>query len=253
MKTLLSWNVNGIRAAEGKGLTKWLSSTQADLLCIQETKAQIEQLDQELIKPEGYNSFFESADKKGYSGTAVYYKEEPLDYSNLGIKEFDSEGRGQIIKYPDFTLINCYFPNSQSEGKRLDYKLDFCNAILEIAKKRIEKKENIIICGDYNIAHKPIDLANPKRNEKNPGYLAEEREWMENFLADGFTDSFRLFNQNPAQYTWWSYRTKARDKNIGWRLDYFCTNDAFASKIEKAEILSDVMGSDHCPVSLTIK
>ncbi len=252
MVNIFSWNVNGIRAVSKKGFYTWLEKARPDILCIQETKAHPDQLGDELKNPPGYGSFWASAEKKGYSGTAVYYKKEPLDVGFLGIREFDCEGRGLIIKYPDFTIINAYFPNSQAEGARLGYKLDFCNSIMNIAERRINNGENILICGDYNIAHRAIDLANPKRNEKNPGYLPEERAWMEKFLTSGFSDTFRIFNKKPEQYTWWSYRFKARDRNIGWRIDYNCVNDNFANRVKKSIIHTTVTGSDHCPIEITI-
>jgi len=252
MKTILSWNVNGVRAAERKGFLAWLAGSGADIVCLQETKIQEEQLTEELISPGGYESYWCSALRKGYSGTAVYTREKPLSVSNLGIPRFDDEGRVQVLEYPSFVLINAYFPNSQEAGARLEYKLDFCDAMLGFAAKLSTAGKNLVICGDYNIAHKPIDLANPKSNEKNPGYLPEERAWMDSFTSSGFADTFRMFNKEPGQYSWWSYRFKAREKNIGWRIDYHCVNDGFRSKVSGAGILNDVMGSDHCPVSITL-
>ena len=252
MKTLISWNVNGIRAAEKKGLFEWLEEKGADFVCLQETKAQTDQLSDKFISPKGYKSWFASAEKKGYSGVVTYAREQPLSVKTLGIEEFDTEGRSIILEYPDFNLINCYFPNSQEEGKRLDYKLRFCTAVLGYCSETVAEGKNIILCGDYNVAHKPIDLANPKRNETNPGYLPEERAWMDKFLSSGYADTFRMFCGDPDMYTWWSYRFKARGKNIGWRIDYFCVNDEFRNKVKSAGILSSVMGSDHCPVELII-
>ncbi len=250
--TIVSWNVNGIRAAEKKGLFDFLQNRQPDILCIQETKAQEEQLTKKFFEQEGYLPYFMSAEKKGYSGVAVYAKEEPLSVENLGVKEFDSEGRTVILNYPEFSLINCYFPNSQAEGKRLSYKLDFCNAVLDKCGSMVKEGKNIVLCGDYNIAHKPIDLANPKNNEKNPGYLPEERAWMDSFLSAGYTDTFRMFNKEPGNYTWWSYRFNARAKNIGWRIDYHCVNGGFINAVKKSEILPEVTGSDHCPILLEV-
>lgn len=249
--TIYSWNVNGIRAIEKKGFITWLSGTSPDIICLQETKAQKEQLGETFFSLSEYESCWASAERKGYSGTAVYSKRRPEQVELLKAKEFDSEGRTQILYFPDFVLINAYFPNSQAEGARLQYKLEFCAALKERADKLVSDGCNVIICGDYNIAHKPIDLARPKQNEGNPGYLPEERAWMDSFLTGGYTDTFRIFNQEPENYTWWSYRMKAREKNIGWRLDYFCVNDNFAPKIQRAEILSEVTGSDHCPVSIS--
>ena len=168
----------------------------------------------------------------------------------MGLKEFDDEGRVLVADFDKLSIISAYFPNSQDGGARLDYKLDFCAAILEFCDSIQEEGNNVILCGDYNIAHKPIDLANPRANEKNPGYLPEERAWMDEFTASGYTDTFRHFCQEPEKYTWWSYRFRAREKNIGWRLDYHCVNDSFLPKIKESTILDGVMGSDHCPVKL---
>ncbi len=250
MKTFVSWNVNGIRAIEKKGLFDWIAEKDADFVCLQETKAQPEQLDDKFMSPAGYRSWFASAEKKGYSGVVTYAKEEPISVETLGIDEFDAEGRSIILEYTDFKLINCYFPNSQDAGKRLDYKLRFNNAVLEYCNKTVEEGKNIILCGDYNVAHKPIDLANPKQNEKNPGYLPEEREWMDSFIAAGYTDTFRKFCDEPEKYSWWSYRIKARERNVGWRIDYFCVNNSFSDRLKSAAILDSVMGSDHCPVEI---
>ena len=252
MINIYSWNVNGIRAAQKKGLMEWFGGIQPDILALQETKAQPEQLDEELISPAGYTALWASAQKKGYSGVSVYSKEEPLKVDALGAEEFDSEGRGLVLTFPKFTLFNCYFPNSQPEGARLDYKLDFCSFLHEAAKERVAAGENVVIVGDYNIAHKPIDLARPDQNEKNPGYLPEERAWMDSFTADGFTDTFRMFTSEGENYTWWSYRAGARPKNIGWRIDYACVNDGFAGAVKSSSIHADVMGSDHCPVSIEL-
>lgn len=252
MKTVISWNVNGIRAAEKKGLFEWMARKDADFVCLQETKAQPDQLEESMKSPSGYSSWFASAEKKGYSGVVTYAREQPLSVSTLGIEEFDAEGRSLILEYPDFYLINCYFPNSQDAGKRLDYKLRFCAAVEEYCQKKTEEGKHIVLCGDYNIAHKPIDLANPKRNEQNPGYLPEERAWMDRFTALGFVDTFRVFCQDPDRYSWWSYRFKARERNTGWRIDYICVDPGLKERLSGADILDQVMGSDHCPVELHI-
>ncbi len=252
MKTLLSWNVNGVRAVERKGFLPWLAGCGADIVCLQETKIQEDQLTEELSAPDGWTSYWTCALKKGYSGTAVYTREKPLRVGNMGIPRFDDEGRVQVLEYPSFTLINAYFPNSQEGGARLDYKIAFCDAMLDFASGLAASGRDLVICGDYNVAHMPIDLANPKANEKNPGYLPEERAWMDRFTSSGFADTFRMFDSRPEQYTWWSYRFKAREKNIGWRIDYHCVNDRFRPKVLSAGILKDVMGSDHCPVSLAL-
>jgi exodeoxyribonuclease-3 len=252
MKTILSWNVNGIRAVDHKGFLPWLKDCGADIVCLQETKIQPDKLTAELAAPDGYTSYWRSALRKGYSGVAIYTREKPVGVRDLGIAEFDDEGRVQVLEYPAFTLINAYFPNSREEGARLDYKIRFCDEILDFTSGLAAGGKDLVICGDYNIAHKAIDLANPKANEKNPGYLPEERAWMEKFTTSGFTDTFRMFNREPAQYSWWSYRFKAREKNIGWRIDYHCVNDRFRPKVKAAGIMQEVMGSDHCPVSITL-
>ncbi|PIE97482.1 MAG: exodeoxyribonuclease III [Treponema sp.] len=254
MKSIISWNVNGIRAAERKGFLDWVNFETPDVLCLQETKARREQVSVELdeLSANGkkYFGFWSSAKKPGYSGTAIYSLNQPLEFRTLGLSEFDSEGRVVIAHYDKVSIISAYFPNSQSEGKRLGYKLDFCEAILEFCDDLQVQGQNVILCGDYNIAHKPIDLANPKANEKNPGYLPEERSWMDKFTSSGYTDTFRHFCIEPEMYTWWSYRFQARAKNIGWRLDYHCVNDDFVKNIKGSQILSGVQGSDHCPVKL---
>jgi exodeoxyribonuclease-3 len=255
MKSIVSWNVNGIRAAEKKGLLEWLERESPDVLCLQETKAHKGQLVEELINPVlptgTYKSWWSSAKKAGYSGTAIYSKTEPLEVRTLGYSEFDDEGRVVMAEFPEAVVISAYFPNSQEEGARLGYKLDFCAAILETCDRLVASGKNIILCGDYNIAHKPIDLANPKTNEKNPGYLPEDRAWMDTFTGAGYVDSFRAFNGAAGQYSWWSYRFHAREKNIGWRIDYNCVNASFMPKVKGASILSDIYGSDHCPVKIT--
>lgn len=250
---IYSWNVNGIRAVQKKGFIDWLKEEQPDILAIQETKAHKEQLDEELINIEGYYSYFESGVKKGYSSLAIYTKKEPKEYKNMDIERFDDEGRFQYLDYEDFILINGYFPNSQAKGKRIEYKVDYCDSLLKITNELVKQGRKVIICGDYNIAHKEIDLSNPKQNVGNPGFLPAERSWMTKFLENGYIDTFRYFYPEEEKYSWWSYRTKARDRNIGWRIDYFCVSENFKDEIEDAEILNDVMGSDHCPVVLKIK
>ena len=252
---IISWNVNGIRAVHRKGeLQNLLLNNSPDILCLQETKASREQLEEGILNIDGYTSYFESSSvKKGYSGVAIYSKKEPLYIKNMGIDLFDGEGRYIEAKFDDFTLINCYFPNSQEKGKRLDYKLKFCNSLLEHCNSLVKKGENVILCGDYNIAHKEIDLTNPKRNEQNPGFLPEERAWMSSFLENKYVDVFREFYPEEVKYTWWSYRFGARSKNIGWRIDYHCVNSSFMERVKDIQILDEVMGSDHCPVSIILK
>ena len=253
MKKIISWNVNGVRAAVKKGMLQWLEKNQPDILCIQETKAQVDQLDPELINPAGYKSYWQSAERKGYSGVATFVKKKPLSISILGKKEFDSEGRVQILTYEKLTIINAYFPNSQEAGQRLDYKLGFCKSLLAYCNKLKKSGKNVLICGDFNIAHKEIDLKNPKTNMDNPGFLPEERAWMDKFIKKGYVDTFRIFNQGPGHYTWWSYRFQARKRNIGWRIDYNCVNEEFKPQVKESIILKDVLGSDHCPVMLRLK
>ncbi len=248
---IISWNVNGIRAIEKKGFVEFMRASQADIVCLQETKAHKEQLPNSLTELDGYHAYWSSAEKKGYSGTAVYSKA-PLVVERMGYELFDNEGRVLIAHTDAFTLINAYFPNSQEKGKRLNYKLEFCQAMLERCNKLTNEKRPLILCGDYNIAHTPIDLARPKENEESPGYLPEERAWMDNFTSQGYTDSFRHFCEEPHNYTWWSYRGGARQRNVGWRIDYFCTNTYATKALEQSIILADVMGSDHCPIQLRL-
>lgn len=247
--------MNGIRAVEKKGFLEWLSREIPDVLCLQETKAHRGQVTPELADPVvsgvRYRSWWSSAKKAGYSGTAIYSRVEPEDVRVLGVSEFDDEGRVIIARFPEADVISAYFPNSQEAGARLGYKLAFNAAIREECDRIVASGRNVILCGDYNVAHKPIDLANPKSNEKNPGYLPEERAWMDSFIDSGYVDTFRAFCSEPQQYTWWSYRFKAREKNVGWRIDYACVNPGFMDRVASSTILSDVMGSDHCPVKIT--
>jgi len=257
MLKIISWNVNGIRAVEKKGFIDWIKQSGADIICIQETKANPTQLSSELLSPvningEKYYSYFSSAKKAGYSGTAIYSLKQPDSIENIGDPLFDDEGRVTTAKYGNLAVISAYFPNSQDAGARLDYKLAFCNAMFDYCNKLVSEGFNIVLNGDYNIAHKPIDLANPKSNEHNAGYLPEEREWMTKFTENGYCDTFRKFCTEPKKYTWWSYRFHARDKNIGWRIDYQCVNNGFADKVISSEILDTISGSDHCPVKIEI-
>ena len=257
---IISWNVNGIRAVEKKGFVDWLTQTDADVVCIQETKANPSQLSESVLNPPSkdgstYFSFFSSAKKAGYSGTAIYSKTKPESFEILGDERFDDEGRVCIAKYENLScgklaVISAYFPNSQDAGARLDYKLAFCEAILKKSDSLVNEGWNIVLNGDYNIAHKAIDLANPKANEGNAGYLPEERAWMDTFTAAGYVDTFRHFCAEPKMYTWWSYRFHAREKNIGWRIDYQCVNPGFIGHVKSSTILNQVTGSDHCPIEL---
>jgi len=253
MTRLVSWNVNGIRGAVRKGFLEWFGKEQPDILCVQESRVLPDQLDEGVRAPRGYATYWCPARKKGYSGVGVFTKKEPLAVTGMGIEEFDVEGRVQQIAYEDFTVVNAYFPNSQPERARIEYKLAFCEAILELCNGLRAAGKNVILCGDYNIAHTEIDLARPKENVDNPGFLPEERAAMDRFLGAGYVDTFRHFTKGPGHYTWWSYRGRAREKNIGWRLDYHCVNEEFLPRVKESRILADVMGSDHCPVALVMK
>ena len=253
IERFISWNVNGIRALEKKGFTEIIQDLSPDILAIQETKAQPDQLSDELKNIPGYHSFFFSAQKKGYSGVAVYSKQEPVKvFKGIGVDKFDNEGRVLTLEYESFFLVNIYFPNSGAELKRLDFKLEF-NSTLHTFLNTLSSEKAVVICGDYNVAHKEIDIKNPKANEKNAGFTREERAWMDDFIASGYVDTFRLFNNEGGNYTWWSYRFNARTKNIGWRIDYFCVDKKNQHRVASAEILSDIMGSDHCPVALNYR
>ena len=251
---LLSWNVNGLRAAYKKGFLDWFNSEQPDIMCLQETKAMKEQLPSELQDVAGYHTYYSSAEKKGYSGVAVYSKEKPLDVkTGIGIEKFDSEGRFLILEYKNFVLFNIYYPNGKARAERLKYKMDFYEAFLEYANALKRKGKKIVVCGDVNTAHKEIDLARPKQNQKTSGFLPEEREWIDKFLNDGYLDTFRMFNDEPENYTWWDMVTRARERNVGWRIDYFFISESLKKNIESAFIMKDVMGSDHCPVGIELK
>jgi len=252
---IISWNVNGIRSVEKKGFFEWLSKENPDIMCINETKAEPGQLSQKFINPPGtsYSSFWASAKKKGYSGVAVYTKIKPDNVRFLGKQEFDDEGRVLIAEYKKFTLITAYFPNSQDERKRIDYKLAFNDAILKLCKSIVKKERHFLLCGDYNVAHTPIDLTHPKSNENSAGFLPEERAWMDSFLKAGNIDTFRHFHPGETGcYTWWSYRGQCRAKNVGWRIDYNCVDKEFLPKVKSSIIRPDVMGSDHCPVEIEL-
>lgn len=255
---ILSWNVNGIRAVEKKGFVEWVGAESPDILCLQETKANPGQLSPELLEAKDgsgrpYSAYWASAKKPGYSGVAIYSRDKPLDVRPMGVKDFDDEGRVLIAEYPAFTVISAYFPNSQDAGARLDYKIAFCDAMLDTCASLVGKGRRIVLCGDYNIAHTPIDLAHPKANEENPGYLPEERAWMDKFTSAGFADTFRRMHPGEAgHYSWWSYRMRAREKNVGWRIDYHCVDEAFMDSVKKSIIRPDVMGSDHCPVEIEL-
>jgi len=253
LTTLFSWNVNGIRAALRNGFAEWMAEAGPDVLCIQEVRAFPNQIEPELTIPPGYHAIWHPAKKGGYAGTATFTKIEPASVDVMGVAEFDDEGRVQVMDFGEFVLINAYFPNSQPERARIDFKVAFCDAMRKLCSRLVRKGRHVVLCGDYNIAHTEIDLARPKENEDSAGFRPEEREAMTKFLAAGFVDTFRHFNKEPGHYTWWSYRGGARRKNVGWRLDYHCVDQALMPRVVEARILADVMGSDHCPVALTIQ
>ncbi|MCR4798356.1 MAG: exodeoxyribonuclease III [Lachnospiraceae bacterium] len=246
----ISWNVNGIRACVQKGFYDYFKAADADIFCLQETKMQEGQL---LMDTPGYHQYFNYAEKKGYSGTAIFTKEEPLQVTyGIGIEEHDHEGRVITLEFADYYFITCYTPNSQQELARLDYRMQWEDDFLAYIKKLDEKKP-VIFCGDLNVAHEEIDLKNPKTNHKNAGFTDEEREKMSVLLSSGFTDTFRYFYPKQTDiYSWWSYRFHAREKNSGWRIDYFICSERLNNKLKDAKIHTDVMGSDHCPVELDI-
>lgn len=251
MTKFISWNVNGLRACNGKGFSEAFKALDADFFCLQETKMQAGQLD---LQFEGYKSYWSYADKKGYSGTAIYTRHEPLAVSyGLGIDEHDHEGRVITLEMPEYFVVTAYVPNSQDGLRRLDYRMkwdeDFRNYLTELRKKK-----PVIACGDFNVAHQEIDLKNPKSNRRNAGFTDEEREQFSNLLNAGFTDTFRFFHPDETGiYSWWSYRFKAREKNAGWRIDYFIVSDDLNDQLADAKIHTEIFGSDHCPVEVILK
>ncbi|MFA5060016.1 MAG: exodeoxyribonuclease III [Candidatus Omnitrophota bacterium] len=250
---LLCWNVNGIRAVEKKGFVEWLRKESPDILCIQETKAHPSQLTEGLLRPGPYKTYWSSAEKKGYSGVGIFSKKDADVQEGLGIKKFDCEGRVLEADYGDFVLFNIYFPNGGAGNKRVPFKMEFYDAFLKTALNLQKKGKGIIVCGDVNTAHEEIDLARPKENQKNTGFLPEERAWVTKFISHGFIDTFRHFEKGAQHYTWWDYKTGARARNIGWRIDYFFISENLLPKLKNAFILKDVMGSDHCPIGIEIK
>ncbi len=251
---ILCWNVNGIRAVIKKGFLDWLRKESPDMLCLQEIKAMPEQIPAEALNVPGYEVLIHSAKRPGYSGVLIYTKEKPLSVKRgFDIPKFDDEGRVLEAEFKDFTLFNIYFPNGKRDDVRLQYKMDFYDECLKYFKKLVKSGKKLVICGDYNTAHKAIDLARPKENEKTSGFLPIEREWMDRLEASGFIDTFRVFNQEPANYTWWDTFTRARERNVGWRIDYHFISESLKPNLKEASILPDVMGSDHCPVGLLLK
>ena len=245
----ISWNVNGLRACVGKDFENQFKELDADFFCLQETKMQEGQLD---LQFEGYESYWNYAEKKGYSGTAIYTKHKPLNVSyGMGVEEHDHEGRIITLEYDQFYLVTCYTPNSQTELKRLDYRMTWEDDFRKFLKS-LDAKKPVVICGDLNVAHEEIDIKNPKTNRRNAGFTDEEREKMTVLLNDGFTDSFRYLHPDEVTYSWWSYRFKAREKNAGWRIDYFLVSDRIKEQITEAKIHTKIMGSDHCPVEVDL-
>ncbi len=249
MAKILSYNVNGIRAAMKKDWINWVKTVDPDIICIQETKAHKEQLDLSLFQEAGYNTYWYSAEKKGYSSVAIFSKTKPdhIEYG-CGMDKYDSEGRILRADYGDFSVLSCYFPSGSSGEIRQDFKMnflaDFQNYINDLKKTR----PNLLISGDVNICHEPIDIHNPVSNKKSSGFLPEERQWMTEFLDSGFIDSFRHLNKEPHNYTWWSYRAGARKKNLGWRIDYHLITESIESKLKRSVILAEAVHSDHCPI-----
>ena len=251
MTKFISWNVNGLRACNGKGFSEAFKALDADFFCLQETKMQAGQLD---LQFEGYKSYWSYADKKGYSGTAIYTRHEPWAVSDgLGIDEHDHEGRVITLEMPEYFVVTAYVPNSQDGLRRLDYRMTWDDAFRNYLME-LRKKKPVIACGDFNVAHQEIDLKNPKSNRRNAGFTDEEREQFSNLLNAGFTDTFRFFHPNETDiYSWWSYRFKAREKNAGWRIDYFIVSDDLNDQLADAKIHTEIFGSDHCPVEVTLK
>lgn len=251
MTKMISWNVNGLRACVTKGFLDYFKEADADVFCLQETKLQAGQIDLPLP---GYHQYWNYAEKKGYSGTAMFTKEEPISVSyGIGMEEHDKEGRVITAEFPEYYVVTCYTPNSQDGLARLPYRREWNTAFLAYLKK-LEEKKPVIFCGDLNVAHQEIDLKNPKTNRKNAGFTDEERGKFTNLLAAGFIDTFRYFYPDQEGiYSWWSYRFSARAKNAGWRIDYFCVSQCLKDKLEDAKIHTEVMGSDHCPVELILK
>jgi len=251
---LISWNVNGVRAVHKKGFLEWLEDAEPDILCLQETKAHVDQLSKEILEDHGYHTYWHSGERRGYSGVATYSKDEPLFVQEgLGVDKYDREGRVLITEHHNFLLYNIYFPNGQKDEDRLQYKLDFYDDLLPMINDQVESGQNVIVTGDWNTAHHPIDLARPKENIKTSGFMPIERERLDIYVEHGWVDTFRLFHDEPDRYSWWTYRFGARERNVGWRIDYFFVNEGFTDQVLDADIHENVMGSDHCPVSLEVE
>ncbi len=248
---ILSWNINGLRAAQKKGFSEWLEKEGPDILCLQETKVSTDQLSPELTEIDGYHVIFNPAVRAGYSGVAVYTRKKPVEvWRGFGIERFDSEGRTLILDMGSYVLLNVYFPNGKMSPERLRYKMEFYDAFLECADGFRKQGRGVLACGDYNTAHREIDLARPKENSKVSGFLPMERAWMDKLIDHGYLDSFRMFNNEPGQYSWWDLKTRARERDIGWRIDYFFVSEDLRNRVKSAFISKEVMGSDHCPVGI---
>ncbi len=251
---ILCWDVNGIRAVAGRGFLEWLYKEAPDILCLQETKAHPEQLDNSLREPSGYHTYWNHPERKGHGGVATFTKAEPVTvhygFASAGL---DLEGRVIIAEYPEFVLLNVYFPNGKKDEERLKYKMDFYETFLGFVDSLKAMGAKLIICGDFNTAHKEIDLARPKENEHASGFLPIERAWMDEFVTHGHVDTFRHFSREPHQYTWWDMKTRARERNVGWRIDYFFVTENLLPAVSNAFIMPEVMGSDHCPVGITLE
>lgn len=246
--------MNGVRAVLKKGFWDWFEAVSPDVLCLQETKAQPNDLHDGILQPEGYHAVWNSAERKGYSGVVTFSKKKPKSVAlGMGIEKFDVEGRVIRTEFNGFDLLNVYFPNGTSGSERLQYKMEFYDAFLDHCESLRSQGKKLVITGDVNTAHKPIDLKNAKANEKNSGFLPEERAWIDKFIAHGYVDTFRLYHPEPDQYTWWTYRANARQRNIGWRIDYFFVTEDLGTKVNDAFIRPEVMGSDHCPIGLDIQ
>lgn len=252
--SLYSWNVNGLRAVFRKGFAQWLEGSKPDVLCLQETKARPEQLAKELESVAGYRHYFSSALKPGYSGVALFTRREPLSVTqSFGVPRFDDEGRVLQADYGAFLLFNIYFPNGKASPERLRYKMDFYESFLGRMRQLLKAGRRVVICGDVNTAHREIDLARPRENSKVSGFLPQEREWIDRFLEAGFVDAFRIFQSGPGHYTWWDQISRARERNVGWRIDYFFVSRNLERSMPRAWIMPEVMGSDHCPIGLELK
>ena len=250
---LISWNVNGVRAVVKKGFLDWLELAQPDILCLQETKAHVDQLAAEILTDHGYHTFWHSGERRGYSGVATFCKDEPFYVQEgLGLDRYDTEGRVLLTEHENFLLYNIYFPNGQKDDERLQYKLDFYDELLPIINEQVESGNNVVVTGDWNTAHHPIDLARPKQNVNTSGFMPIEREKLDMYVENGWIDTFRLFHPEGDRYSWWTYRFGARERNVGWRIDYFFVNEGFLDNVEDADIHDEVVGSDHCPVSLEL-